>query len=46
MAAFKNQDVFRLEGSGGKASDGIYYWKPDAASLEDVKSYLGQLMAQ
>lgn len=46
MAAFKNQDVLRLEGTGGKESDGIYYWNPDAASLEDVKSYLGQLMEQ
>lgn len=46
IAAFKNQDVLRLEGSGGKASDGIYYWNPDAASLEDAKSYLAQLMEQ
>ncbi|TCI57466.1 LytR family transcriptional regulator [Exiguobacterium sp. SH1S21] len=46
MAAFKNQDVLRLEGTGGKADDGIYYWNPDAASLEDVKSYLGELMEQ
>lgn len=46
MTAFKNQSVLRLEGSGGKESDGIYYWNPDEASLDEVKSYLGQLMEQ
>lgn len=46
MTAFNNQDVLRLEGSGGKESDGIYYWRPDAASLEEVSSYLRELMEQ
>lgn len=46
MEAFKDQDVLRLEGSGGKESDGIYYWHPDETSLEDVKGYLGELMEQ
>ncbi|MGI1820914.1 LCP family protein [Exiguobacterium sp. TRN 1102] len=46
MTAFKNQSVLRLEGSGGKEGDGIYYWNPDEASLDEVKSYLGQLMEQ
>lgn len=46
MDAFKNQDVLRLEGMGGKAGDGIYYWNPDAASLADVQGYLSELMEQ
>lgn len=46
MTAFKNQDVLRLEGSGGKESDGIYYWRPNEASLNEVKAYLGELMEQ
>ena len=46
MEAFKDQDVLRLEGSGGKESDGIYYWHPDEASLAQVKDYLGELMEQ
>lgn len=46
MTAFKNQDILRLEGTGGKASDGIYYWNPDPASLDEVSTYLGELMEQ
>ena len=44
MTAFKNQDVLRLEGSGGKEGDGIYYWRPDAASLSEVSGFLNELM--
>ncbi|WP_215189585.1 LCP family protein [Exiguobacterium sp. s6] len=45
-AAFKNQDVLRLEGQGGKEEDGIYYWRPSSTSLGEVKSYLAELMEQ
>jgi len=45
-AAFKNQDVLRLEGQGGKEGDGIYYWRPSSTSLGEVKSYLAELMEQ
>lgn len=46
MTAFKNQDVLRLEGSGGKEGDGIYYWRPNDASLSEVSGYLNELMEQ
>lgn len=46
MPAFKNQDVLRLEGSGGKEGDGIYYWRPDSTSLADIRGYLSELMEQ
>ncbi|WP_058764630.1 LCP family protein [Exiguobacterium chiriqhucha] len=45
-AAFKNQDVLRLEGQGGKEGDGIYYWRPSSTSLGEVRSYLAELMEQ
>lgn len=42
--AFRNASTLRIEGSGGLAGDGIYYWNPEAASLEGVQSELKRLM--
>jgi len=44
MKAFRNASTLRLEGAGGIESDGIYYWNPDPASLESVRSELQRLM--
>lgn len=44
MQAFRNASTLRIEGSGGIASDGIYYWTPDPASLGGVKEELQRLM--
>lgn len=44
MKAFRNAKTLKLEGSGGKESDGIYYWNPDYASLTDVQTELKRLM--
>ncbi|WP_353049704.1 LCP family protein [Exiguobacterium sp. s193] len=40
MDAFKNQENLKLEGAGGKEADGIYYWHPTDASLEQTKTAL------
>jgi len=40
MDAFKNQKNLKLEGTGGKESDGIYYWHPTDDSLAQTKTAL------
>lgn len=44
MKSFRNASTLRIEGAGGIAADGIYYWTPDAGSLADVQSELKRLM--
>lgn len=44
MQAFRNASTLRLEGSGGLASDGIYYWNPDPTALADIQAELKRLM--
>ncbi|MCT4791814.1 MULTISPECIES: LCP family protein [Exiguobacterium] len=40
MDAFKNQKNLKLEGTGGKEADGIYYWHPTDDSLTQTKTAL------
>lgn len=40
MDAFKNQKNLKLEGTGGKGADGIYYWHPTDDSLAQTKTAL------
>lgn len=44
MGAFRNASTLRIEGGGGLESDGIYYWNPDAESLEGIQTELKRLM--
>ncbi len=40
MDAFRNQKNLKLEGTGGKESDGIYYWHPTDDSLKETQTAL------
>jgi len=40
MDAFRNQKNLKLEGTGGKESDGIYYWHPTEDSLKETQTAL------
>lgn len=40
MDAFQNQKNLKLEGTGGKEADGIYYWNPTEDSLAQTKTAL------
>lgn len=40
MDAFRNQKNLKLEGTGGKEGDGIYYWHPTDASLKETQTAL------
>lgn len=40
MNAFQNQKNLKLEGTGGKEADGIYYWNPTEDSLAQTKTAL------
>ena len=44
MDAFRNASTLRIEGTGGLAGDGIYYWNADETSLGDVQAELKRLM--
>ncbi|WP_214816633.1 LCP family protein [Exiguobacterium sp. s59] len=44
MGAFRNASTLRIEGGGGLESDGIYYWNPDAESLDGIQTELKRLM--
>lgn len=44
MKAFRNASTLRIEGAGGKESNGIYYWNPDPTSLAEVQQELKRLM--
>ncbi len=39
MDAFRNQKNLKLEGTGGKEGDGIYYWHPTEDSLKRHKRH-------
>lgn len=43
MPAFRNASTMRIEGTGGLADDGIYYWTPDTDSLASVREELNRL---
>ena len=40
MDAFRNQKNLKLEGTGGKEGDGIYYWHPTDDSLKETQTAL------
>lgn len=40
MDAFRNQKNLKLEGTGGKEGDGIYYWHPTEDSLKETQTAL------
>lgn len=40
MDAFRNQKNLKLEGTGGKEGDGIYYWHPTNDSLKETQTAL------
>jgi len=40
MDAFRNQKNLKLEGTGGKEGDGIYYWQPTEDSLKETQTAL------
>ena len=40
MDAFRNQKNLKLEGTGGKEGDGIYYWHPTEVSLKETQTAL------
>jgi len=40
MDAFRNQKNLKLEGTGGKEGDGIYYWHPTDESLNETQTAL------
>lgn len=40
MDAFRNQKNLKLEGTGGKEGDGIYYWHPTEDSLKKTQTAL------
>jgi len=40
MGAFRNQKNLKLEGTGGKEGDGIYYWHPTEDSLKETQTAL------
>lgn len=40
MDAFRNQKNLKLEGTGGKEADGIYYWHPTDDSLKETQTAL------
>lgn len=40
MDAFRNQKNLKLEGTGGKEGDGIYYWHPTDDSLRETQTAL------
>ena len=44
MDAFYNASTLRLEGTGGLASDDIYYWYAEESSLSAIKEELKRLL--
>jgi len=44
MGAFRNASTLRIEGEGGLESDGIYYWNPNAESLDGIQTELKRLV--